>query len=145
LIAVSEALFQQFSRFPGMDAKEGDIRPTPWLDRALAPVASALLGGSAHAGFANLRNGEMIPELSSDLVVEVAATYTTAGAAPKKPGPLPPAVADFLGRVAEVDRLTYQASTERDPGLLAAAIRALPLPIPDSTISELASLAQSGP
>jgi 6-phospho-beta-glucosidase len=145
LIELSEALIQRFSATPGLEVREAEARPTPWLDRAVAPIASALLGGSAHAGFANLRNEEKIPELPSELVVEVAATYTANGASPAKPGPLPAPVSRFLRHAGEAEALTYQAATQRNPGVLAQAIRALPLSIPENMVSELARLAQQGP
>jgi 6-phospho-beta-glucosidase len=145
LKAISETLVERFSSRPGAEAGEAEARPTPWLDQAVAPVASAFLGGAVHLGFANLRNDELIPELPPELVVEVAARYSAAGVQPVKPGPLPARVAEFLRQAAEVESLTYLAASRRDPTLLHRAMQALPLPIPKDSVSELVRLAQERP
>jgi 6-phospho-beta-glucosidase len=145
LKAISETLVERFSSRPGAEAEEAEARPTPWLDRAVAPVASAFLGGAVHAGFANLRNDELIPELPPELVVEVAATYSAAGVQPVIPGPLPVRVAEFLRQAAEVESLTYLAASRRDPAMLHRAMQALPLPIPKNSMSELVRLVQERP
>jgi 6-phospho-beta-glucosidase len=146
LIALSDALVRRYSVAPGLDAAEAEARSTPWLDRAVAPIVSALLTGQAHAGFVNLRNEQRIPELPSDAVVELAATFSSSGAHPVTPGPLPPRVAEFLRRVSHSEELSFFAAERREPGLLHEAIRALPLPIPESTVEELGRLVrQDGP
>jgi 6-phospho-beta-glucosidase len=142
LLALSDELVQRFAGNPGLEMNEVEVRNTPWLDRAVAPIASALLGGPPHAGFINLINEGKIPELPPELVVEVAATFTPHGASPTKPGPLPAPVASFLYCAAEAEALTYQAARERSPSLLANAIRALPLSIPENAVLELTELAQ---
>jgi alpha-galactosidase/6-phospho-beta-glucosidase family protein len=142
LMALSETMVQQFSDQPGLEIPAPEVRPTPWLDRAVAPIVSALVNGAPHAGFANLTNGKNIPELPPELVVELGATFTSQGACPITPGPLPARVAQFLGHIADAEALTFRAAEQRDPALLAEAIRALPLPIPEATVQELASLAQ---
>jgi 6-phospho-beta-glucosidase len=142
LMALAEALIQQFAESPGTQIPATEVRPTPWLDRAVAPIASALLGGPPHSGFADLRNAGKIPELPPELVVELAATVTTGGVQPVSPGPLPGRVRSFLDQVAQSESLSFQASESRDPGLLVEAIRALPLPIPQFAVPGLARLAQ---
>jgi 6-phospho-beta-glucosidase len=144
LLQLSETLIQQFSSDAGVEVGD-EVRPTPWLDRAVAPITAALLGGSPHRGFVNLRNGDHIPELPPELVVEVAATYTSSGVSSVVPGPLPKPVARFLGSVAEAELLTFQAAEERNPGLLEEAMKALPLPIAGPAIKELVALAQIDP
>jgi alpha-galactosidase/6-phospho-beta-glucosidase family protein len=118
------------------------MRPTPWLDRAVAPIIAALLGGPTHSGFANLRNEGKISELPAELVVEVPATFTSGGVRPESPGPLPQPVSDFLAKVADAELLSFRAAEKRDPTLLADALRALPLPIPEATVRELVPLIQ---
>jgi alpha-galactosidase/6-phospho-beta-glucosidase family protein len=122
-----------------------DIRPTPWLDRAVAPIASALLGGPIHQGFVNLQNGVHLPELPPEIVVEVGATFTSRGTSSVAPGPLPDQVVRFLDPLAQSELLTYRAALERDPGLLEDAIRALPYPIPEHEVEQLAKLARASP
>jgi 6-phospho-beta-glucosidase len=143
LMELSEKLIRRFAASPGIEIPEADTRPTPWLDRVVAPAAAAFLGGPPYHGFANLRNGRKIPELPSELVVEVAATFTANGVAPVPPGPLPIEVARFLRRAAEAEQLAYLAAVQRDSNLLEQAIRALPLSIPESAVTELSALARS--
>jgi 6-phospho-beta-glucosidase len=145
LKALSESLVERYSASPGQDARDAETRPTPWLDRVTAPIASAFLRGPAYAGFVDLLNGGTIPELPPDTVVEVAATFTADGATPVPPGPLPEPVARFLGDVARAEALAYAAGTRQDPDLLADAMRALPLSIPEPTVAELARLARAEP
>jgi alpha-galactosidase/6-phospho-beta-glucosidase family protein len=145
LMDLSERLVERFSSEPGTEMGVGEFRPTPWLDRAVAPIASALLGGPIHQGFVNLRNGTHIPELPPDIVVEVAATFTSRGASSVAPGPLPEPVARFLNSMAQAELLTYRAAHEHDTGLLEVAIRALPYPISEREVQQLASLAKAGP
>lgn len=45
LMALSETMIQHYAADPGATFDEEHARPTPWLDRAVAPIASALLGG----------------------------------------------------------------------------------------------------
>jgi hypothetical protein len=58
------------------------------------------------------------------------------------PGPLPAPVADFLRSMGRSELLAYLAADRQDPGLLADAIRALPLAIAEPDVRELAELAQ---
>jgi 6-phospho-beta-glucosidase len=142
LNALSETLIRLFAERPGLEIREAEARSTPWLDRAVAPTASALLGGPAHRAFANVRNDGKIPELPSELVVEVSTTIDSYGVRPISPGPLPDRVRPFLEQVGRSESLSFQASEHRDPRLLVEAIRALPLPIPEVAVQELAMLAQ---
>jgi 6-phospho-beta-glucosidase len=142
LIELADTLFRRFAETPGAVAPEEEARPTPWLDRALAPVVSSLLGGPPHDGFVNLRNGTLLPELPPELVVEVAATFSTSGVRPVPPGKLPGPVADFLRAMGRSEMLTFRAADRQDPGLLPDAIRALPFPIREAEVQGLAALAQ---
>jgi 6-phospho-beta-glucosidase len=142
LIELTDALLQRFSESPGEYPPEESARPTPWLERAVAPAVSCFLGGPPTEGFVNLRNGTLLPELPPELVVEVAATFSGGGARPVAPGPLPGPVADFLLAMGRSEMLTFEAADHRDPGLLADAIRALPLGIREADVQELAALAQ---
>jgi 6-phospho-beta-glucosidase len=145
LSALAETLLERFASSPGADHPEEDLRPTPWLDLAVAPIAAALLGGPPHAGFANVRNNGLIPELSGDLIVELPAGFTSGGVTPVGPGPLPENVAAFLRKVGDAEMLAYTAAEQSDPELLVEAIRALPLPIPDAAAPKLAELVRAVP
>jgi 6-phospho-beta-glucosidase len=141
---LSETLIAQFDREPGSDLPPG-VRPTPWFERAVAPVSAALLGGVPHRGFVNVINTDLLPELPPELVIEVAATFDWNGVSPIKPGPMPPPVARFLAQAGRAESLTYQASITRNGQLLEAAMRSLPLAISSEHAKELATLAQQTP
>ena len=145
LIALSETLVRRYAENPGLETDEAKARLTPWLDQAVAPIASAFLGGPAYKGFTNVRNDSRIPELPSELVVEVPATVSAEGVSPVSPGPLPHRVGNFLAQVGHSELLSFQASEQQDAGLLAEAIRALPLAIPEAAVEELTMLAQHRP
>jgi 6-phospho-beta-glucosidase len=144
LSELSETLIAQFEREPGSELPTG-VRPTPWLDRAVAPVSAALLGGAPHRGFVNVINADLLPELPPELVIEVAATFDRNGVSPIKPGPMPPPVARFLAQAGRAESLAYQASVTRNGELLEAAMQSLPLPISTEQAKELALLAQHPP
>ena len=141
---LSETLIAQFERAPGSELPPGG-RPTPWLERAVAPVSAALLGGVPHHGFVNVLNADLLPELPSELVIEVAATFDQNGVSPVKPGPMPLPVARFLAQAGRAESLAYQASVTRKGELLEAAMQSLPLPISGEQAKELALLAQHSP
>ena len=142
LADLADTLLTRYAAEPGADQPEADRRPTPWLDLAVAPVAAAMLGGAEHESFVNLRNGSLLPELPADQIVELAARFTERAVQPVRPGPLPPEVAGFLRRIAEVEALAYEAARRRDPELLAEAIGALPFPIGSAEARDLAALAR---
>jgi 6-phospho-beta-glucosidase len=142
LSALANTLLGRFAAAPGADAPESDRRPTPWLDLAVAPIAAAMLDGRSHLSFVNLRNGDLLPELPPEQIVELTATFGGAEVRPVRPGPLPPEVAGFLHEVGEVEALTYRAAVQRDPDLLTQAMSALPLRIGRAEAHELAALAR---
>jgi 6-phospho-beta-glucosidase len=142
LSALANTLLGRFAAAPGADAPESDRRPTPWLDLAVAPIAAAMLDGPSHLSFVNLRNGDLLPELPPEQIVELTATFGGAEVRPVRPGPLPPEVAGFLHEVGEVEALTYRAAVQRDPDLLTQAMSALPLRIGRAEAHELAALAR---
>jgi 6-phospho-beta-glucosidase len=142
LAALADTLLDRFAAEPGGEHPEADRRPTPWLDLAVAPVAAAMLGGPPHDTFVNLRNGSLLPELPTDQIVELPATVTEEQVEPVGSGPLPPEVAGFLRRMAEVEALAYGAAVRRDPDRLTEAIAALPLPIGSAEARDLAVLAR---
>ncbi len=135
LMALSDRLIERFAA--DGDAPELHARRTPWFEDAVAPVLGAGLGAPACHGFADVRNGSLVPELPADLVVETRVTVDAAGVHPERPGPLPDAVARFLGAVGRADDVTYRAARERDRALLASAVTALPLPISPSDVPRL--------
>jgi alpha-galactosidase/6-phospho-beta-glucosidase family protein len=145
LARLAGALIRYFAESPGSHPGEEQLRPTPWLDLAVAPIAAALLNGPPHAGFANVRNAGRIPELPAEAVVELAARFTEQGCETVSPGPLPIPVASFLSQVAAVDNYAYSAATQREPQDLLKAIQAMPLPISVEAAVALAELARKRP
>ena len=104
-----------------------------------------MLGGPAHRGFANVRNGRLIGELPVDIVVEVAAVIDRHGTHPVSPGPLPRAVARFLQAVGTSESLAYAAGATANRALIVDAITALPLAIAPPVARALGHLACETP
>jgi 6-phospho-beta-glucosidase len=145
LQALSDTIVTEFATKPGDHAVELDRRPTPWFDRAVAPMMAALLGGPPHRGFANVRNGTLISELPRDVVVEASAVVDRLGVHPVSPGPMPTAVAGFLRAVAESEHLAYAAGVTANPRLVVDAMHALPLAIAPRVARALSELACAQP
>jgi 6-phospho-beta-glucosidase len=137
LARLGNALVQRYVATPGADVPEMRERPTPWYRDAVVPALATTLGGRPRPGFANVRNGGIMPELPEDAVIEVRARLRIDGASPEPPGPPPGRVVDFLRSVALADAFTYEAARLRDASRLAAAVKALPLDVPARRLSAL--------
>lgn len=139
LATVSERLFRRYAEHPGEEVPASRLRPTPWFPHAVAPSLRAVLGGRPHRGFANVRNGGLVPELPPGIVVELRARISTTGAVPAAPGTLPPRVREFLVASARAEHLMYEAAVRRCSSLVARALRCLPLAIDDAAVRSLVS------
>lgn len=121
LAAESEDLLARWDR--GVAARAA--RPTPWFDDAVAPALTALLGGAAWEGFANL--GVPVPWLPEGPVVELRARWTSAGPAPVVPPAPPGPILRRLHRQATWEESGFRAAARRDPRALLPALEALGL------------------
>ncbi len=113
------------------------LRPTPWFEHALVPILAARVGGAPHHGFANVRNGGLVPALPPEQVVEVEATFEGAALRPRPSGPLPAEVRPLLDAVAQSEALGLAAARERSPALVRAAVGALPQPLPSPMLDAI--------
>lgn len=137
LAGLGEEILAELRRSPGAEIPAFARRHTPWLDRALVPMVAALLGGTVHHGFADVRNSGRLPCVPADGVVEVEADVSEGRVTPRAPKRLPDAVSAFLRTLGQAEDLTYRAAVERDTGVLADALRRLPLRIPEERLSDL--------
>jgi 6-phospho-beta-glucosidase len=156
LAALAERILAHYQQAPGSEPAELAQRPTPWFDRALVPLLAAHLGGVAGPGFVNIGNtrragapgahaGPLLDELSPGVIVEVPARLEGTQLHPRRPGPRPPRVAQFLAAIAAAEDLGYQAARRRDRHLLRRALAALPLGIPAAVLDELTTACTAPP
>jgi alpha-galactosidase/6-phospho-beta-glucosidase family protein len=108
------------------EAPPASDRPTPWFDRALVPVLAAHLGGTPYRGAVNLTNGSRLPEVPPDVVVEVEATVQRCATRIEPSPPRPPAVAELLAALGDVEERLHHACVSRDVRQLRGALDALP-------------------
>jgi 6-phospho-beta-glucosidase len=141
LLALSDRIFARLAASPGGPVPELEERPTPWFEQAIVPLLESRLAGVPWRGFASVRNGDLVPVLSHQMVVEVAITAEGDRVRPVPPGELPAPVAGFLSAVARAEELSYRAARARATALVAEAIGALPLPIAPADIPALTRLA----
>jgi 6-phospho-beta-glucosidase len=90
-------------------------------------VIQAALSGRDHRLILNVPNGDAIPELPADAIVEVPCTLRGAAPLPQPVGPLPPAVAGLVMQVAHHNRLATDAAVTGDRDLAVRALVAHPL------------------
>lgn len=138
---VSKRVLQRFEDGGGDPSEEVAQRPTPWFDHALVPLVAAFYGGPPWDGSINTVNDGLIPELPSEVVVEVLAQVRRGSVDLEPPGPLPDEVASFLRPVARAESLSYQAAVDADQAKLLAAIRALPYDLDAARAARLARFA----
>ena len=138
LRSLSETVFEAMRERPGSDIPDLARRPTPWFERAVAPMIEAVAGGGRFDDFLNLPGeGAWLPGSPATAVVEVP-VEVQGGRLTRRPQPPPPApVADFLLACARSQDLLSRAAAARDRGMLALAIEALPLQVPASRMDEI--------
>lgn len=128
---LTERVLAEFER-PEVASSTLNARATPWFDRGLIPILTALFDETGRAGFdgfVNTTNDGLVPQLPDDGIVEVRATWREDGATPTACQNLDSGPIRFLQAVCEADSHAYQAAVARDPHKLRQAISALPLPI----------------
>ncbi len=103
-------------------------RPAPWYEAAVAPLLAALAGRSTETPlFLTTVNGDYLPELPADAVLEVPHTARAGSLVPlQRDRGLPPAIRTEIAALAEYERLAAAAVTARSPRLLGAALAAHP-------------------
>lgn len=130
---LTDEVLRDFEQHPSERSQALAARATPWFDRALVPIMSALLGGAEFDGFVNARNGSadrrLVPHLSDDAIVEVRAKWHANGFTPTSSSQHSPECVKFLQAVSAADDLAYRGAIERDMSLVHQAVTALPLAI----------------
>lgn len=138
---ISERCINDFTTAPGRSSAALSERPTPWFDQALVPVLEAYFAGRPHQGFLNFRNGDLIPGLPADVIVELRAAIAAGSIEPAPCFQLPSRVRTFLQAIATWEQCTFQAGcTSRKPQkqqLIKKALAALPYSEPVAQLDEL--------
>lgn len=130
-------------RGTGAPASDGPAPNDPLEDgpgaAGYAAIAAAFLralcGPAGATLVLNVANRGALPGLDDDAVVEVPCTVTPAGPRAGAVGALPPAQADLVARVKEVERLTLRAALEGSRALALRALAAHPV-VPSHDVAE---------
>jgi alpha-galactosidase/6-phospho-beta-glucosidase family protein len=130
---------------PGGGAPSLRARPTPWFDEALVPMLAAIVEGTPWRGFANVRNGDLVPELVPEVVVEVRAALVDRRMRPEPDRePMPPAVRSFVRRTAVAEDAIYRSWRDADEELLVDALVVGPHQLEPPRARRLADAIRSG-
>ena len=100
LAELSARALERMAAHPGAALPELAARPTPWFEHALVPTITALAGGDPWRGTVNVHNGVLLPELPTEVVVEVPATVDRTGVAPER----------APARIEDIERLVEELS-----------------------------------
>jgi 6-phospho-beta-glucosidase len=114
--------------------------------RMALEVMTALAGSKPSRVVVNVPNGNSIPDLEADDVVEVPCQISSKGVTPMQVGRLPQAVRGLVLSVKEYERLVIQAAIQGSADLARAALLALPI-VGDWEAADqlIAALIQSDP
>ena len=122
LIDLRDQALAEFAAAPGAASPSLDARPTPWFSEGLVPMLAAILLGHRWRGFANVRNGDLVPGLERDLVIETRATLDGHELhAEPLADRMPSAAWAFVESVARAEDLTYRSWRDVDELLLVDA------------------------
>ncbi len=137
LLHLRDRLMSAMERDPGGELPEFRERSTPWFEHALVPWLAAGFAGNELRTFGNVVNGDTVPELPAETVVELEVDAGAYGIAPVASGVLPTAVARCLADAARAESLAYRAIRERDRAGMASALEALPGGVPAERVADL--------
>ena len=114
---------------PALDTKPAllDDRGGAWYSEAAAQLLASLHDGAGDVQVVDVQNGDAMPDLDPDDVVEVPARIDRAGAHPIRQPPMPPAMRDLVRAVKAYERLAIRASLTGDRADVRAALEAHPL------------------
>jgi 6-phospho-beta-glucosidase len=114
---------------PELDTKPSLLndRGGAWYSEAAARLLASLHDGRGDVQVVDVRNGDAIPDLAADDVVEVPARIDRDGADPIAQGPMPPAMRDLVREVKAFERLAIRAALSGDREDARAALAAHPL------------------
>ncbi len=114
---------------PTLDTKPDLLsgRGGAWYSEAAARLLASLHDGRGDVQVVDVRNGDALPDLAPDDVVEVPARIDRDGAHPLPQGAMPTAAADLVRRVKAFERLAIAAALSGDRADVRAALAAHPL------------------
>ena len=114
---------------PSLDTKPAllDDRGGAWYSEAAAQLLASLHDGAGDVQVVDVRNGDAVPDLAPDDVVEVPSRIDRDGAHPLAQPPMPPAMRDLVRQVKAFERLAIRAALSGEVADLRAALEAHPL------------------
>jgi alpha-galactosidase/6-phospho-beta-glucosidase family protein len=138
LATLRDRVIRDFEQHPGGDAPVLAERGTPWFEHGVTPMLGAWLQDRSVSAIADVVNGGgAVPELPVGAVVEVETSIDGARDVALSPGPLPPAVSEFLTGVERAEALAYAAIRARDRNGMRVALEALPIEMPAGRMNDL--------
>jgi 6-phospho-beta-glucosidase len=114
---------------PALDAKPALLaeRGGAYYSEAAIALVAGLLGEGGTTQVANVRNGDTMPFLPADAVIEVPCRIDATGAHPLPIAPVDPLQAGLIAHVAAYDELALQAAVHGGIGRVEDALIAHPL------------------
>ena len=128
-VAALERQLLEMYADPALDEKPAllDQRGGAYYSEAAIELVAGLLGEGGTVQVANVRNGDTMPFLSPDAVIEVPCRIDGAGAHPLPIAPVDPLQAGLIAHVAAYEELALQAAVHGGIGRVEDALIAHPL------------------
>jgi 6-phospho-beta-glucosidase len=114
---------------PSLDTKPALLndRGGAWYSEAAARLLASLHDGAGDVQVVNVRNGDAMPDLAPDDVVEVPARIERDGAHPIPQPPMPPAMRELVRTIKAFERLAIRAALSGERADVRAALESHPL------------------
>lgn len=114
---------------PSLDTKPAllEDRGGAWYSEAAAQLLASLHDGAGDVQVVDVRNGDAVPDLAPDDVVEVPSRIDRNGAHPLAQPPMPPPMRDLVRQVKAFERLAIRAALSGEVDDVRAALEAHPL------------------
>jgi 6-phospho-beta-glucosidase len=114
---------------PSLDTKPALLadRGGAWYSEAAAQLLASLHDGAGDVQVVDVRNGDAMPDMDPDDVVEVPARIDRDGAHPIRQQPMPTAMRDLVRAVKAFERLAIRAAVSGERADVRAALVAHPL------------------
>lgn len=128
-VADIEARLLEMYRDPALTSKPALLseRGGAFYSAAAAQLMASLHAGTGDVQVVNTRNGDALPELPADAVVEVPARIDRDGPRPLQQGPLAPELLGLVQHAKGYERLTVEAALSGDRRVALRALLANPL------------------
>lgn len=128
VIGLERQLLEMYAD-PALDTKPSllDDRGGAWYSEAAAQLLASLHDGAGDVQVVDVRNGDAIPDLAPEDVVEVAARIDRDGAHPLGQPPMPAPTRDLVLQVKRFERLAIRAALSGERADVRAALAAHPL------------------